>query len=189
MIGIIDYNCGNIASVTNALDHLSMPSEVVSSAEKLKHYDSLILPGVGSFANAMNKLNKRNLSDAIVDSIEGGMKFLGICVGMQVLFEKGYEASEINGLSFFKGSVEKIQDLKTPSVGWYSVVDHDQNHYGKFYFTHSFAANCEEKSSFYYELKGKKIIAGKRYNNVLGVQFHPERSGLVGLNFLRDYLT
>ena len=196
MIAIIDYGAGNIFSVKNALDYLGLESKLVSDKESIKAADAVILPGVGAFPAAMKMLSETGLVEIIKE--EAAKKpFLGICLGMQMLFEKGYEFEECDGLGLIKGSVRKMEepDLIIPHMGWNKLEKLNDcklleglgdNEY--VYFVHSYKAECaDENISAYSEYGGRVpalVFDGKF---VYGAQFHPEKSGSTGLAILRNF--
>lgn len=196
MIAIIDYGAGNIFSVKNALDHLGLESALVKDKESVKSADAVILPGVGAFPAAMEMLNKSGLVDTIKE--EAARKpFLGICLGMQLIFEKGYEFEETDGLGLIGGSVVKMEepDLIIPHMGWNKLeklndcpllANLGDNEY--VYFVHSYKAQCEDRNIAAYSEYGGRVPAlvydGKF---VYGAQFHPEKSGETGLKILRSF--
>ena len=196
MIAIIDYGAGNIFSVKNALDHLGLESALVKDKESVKSADAVILPGVGAFPAAMEMLNKSGLVDTIKE--EAARKpFLGICLGMQLIFEKGYEFEETDGLGLIGGSVVKMEepDLIIPHMGWNKLeklndcpllANLGDNEY--VYFVHSYKAQCEDRTIAAYSEYGGRVPAlvydGKF---VYGAQFHPEKSGETGLKILRSF--
>lgn len=195
MIAIIDYGAGNIFSVKNALDFLGAESKLTSNIGEIMSADKLILPGVGAFGNAMEMLGKSNLIDVIIQQAQI-KPFLGICLGMQIIFAKGYEFGEFNGLGLIPGTVEKIGEhgLVIPHMGWNkleklneSPLIDDAETYA--YFVHSFRAVCDEKYISYYCQYGEKIPALVQCGNVYGMQFHPEKSGEKGLKMLERYIT
>lgn len=196
MIAVVDYGAGNIFSVKNALDYLGFENELVSDSEKIKAADAVILPGVGAFPAAMNMLEKSGLIDTIKE--ESAKKpLLGICLGMQMLFEKGYEFEECDGLGLIKGSVRYMDetDLIIPHMGWNKLeklnecpllenVGDDEY----VYFVHSYKAHCDDKNIAAYSEYGGRVPAlvydGKY---VFGAQFHPEKSGETGLKILKSF--
>ncbi|MBQ7009066.1 MAG: imidazole glycerol phosphate synthase subunit HisH [Ruminococcus sp.] len=196
MIAIIDYGAGNIFSVKNALDYLGLECKLTSDINEIKAADALILPGVGAFPAAMNMLEKSGLIDTIKE--EAAKKpLLGICLGMQMLFEKGYEFEECNGLGLIKGSVRYMDepDLIIPHMGWNKLEKLNEcpllenigdNEY--VYFVHSYKAECANENIAAYSEYGGKVPAlvfdGKF---VYGAQFHPEKSGETGLKILRSF--
>lgn len=195
MIAIIDYGAGNLFSVKNALDFLGFENKITSSAEDLKAANRLILPGVGAFPDAMRMLRESGLVDVIKE--EAAKKpLLGICLGMQMLFEKGYEFVETDGLGLIKGSVRLMtpKNLPIPHIGWNSLefnepcklFDNVKN--GEYvYFVHSYAADCLSENVAAYCDYGMKVPALVQNGNVYGAQFHPEKSGGTGLNILRSF--
>lgn len=196
MIAIIDYGAGNLFSVKNALDYLGFENIITKDADDLRKADRLILPGVGAFPDAMRMLNESGLVEVIKE--EAGRKpLLGICLGMQMLFEKGYEFGETDGLGFIKGSVKLMTpegNLPIPHIGWNSLEKNvpckllDKCAEGEYvYFVHSYAAECDSKNVAAYCDYGMKIPALVQEENVYGAQFHPEKSGETGLNILRCF--
>ncbi|MBR4023156.1 MAG: imidazole glycerol phosphate synthase subunit HisH [Ruminococcus sp.] len=196
MIAIIDYGAGNIFSVKNALDYLGLECKLTSDIYEIKAADALILPGVGAFPAAMNMLEKSGLIDTIKEEAKK-KPLLGICLGMQMLFEKGYEFEECNGLGLIKGSVRYMDepDLIIPHMGWNKLEKLNEcpllenigdNEY--VYFVHSYKAECANKNIAAYSEYGGKVPAlvfdGKF---VYGAQFHPEKSGETGLKILRSF--
>ncbi len=195
MTAIIDYGAGNLFSVKNALDFLGIENKITSSADDLRAADRLILPGVGAFPDAMRMLSESGLIGVIKEEVQK-KPLLGICLGMQMLFEKGYEFGETDGLGLIKGSVKLMtpKDLAIPHIGWNSLefnepcrlLDRVKN--GEYvYFVHSFAAECPSDNVAAYCDYGMKIPALVQNKNVYGAQFHPEKSGETGLNILRSF--
>lgn len=196
MIAIIDYGAGNIFSVKNALDYLGLESALVSDKEAVQNADAVILPGVGAFPAAMEKLAATGLIDTIKE--EAAKKpFLGICLGMQLIFEKGYEFGECNGLGLISGDVRKMEapDLIIPHMGWNKLeklndcpllegIGDDEY----VYFVHSYKAHCDDKDIAAFSEYGGKVPA-LVYNGkfVYGAQFHPEKSGDTGLKILKNF--
>ncbi|MCD8218949.1 MAG: imidazole glycerol phosphate synthase subunit HisH [Ruminococcus sp.] len=197
MIAIIDYGTGNIFSVKNALDFLEIPGKLTADPEEIQKADALILPGVGAFPSAMEMLRESGLVEVIQEQSQK-KPFLGICLGMQLLFEKGYEFEACDGLGLIPGSVEKIiaPGLVIPHMGWNALKMQNpcpilaglpEESY--VYFVHSYQAVVPDKYlSAYVEYGTAKIPAmvtdGK---TVFGAQFHPEKSGEVGLQILRNF--
>ncbi len=196
MIAIVDYGAGNIFSVKNALDYLGLDCKLTSDKDEIKAADAVILPGVGAFPAAMAMLEKSGLIDTIKE--EAAKKpFLGICLGMQMLFEKGYEFEECDGLGLVKGSVRYMDepDLIIPHMGWNKLeklnncpllenIGDDEY----VYFVHSYKAECADENIAAYSEYGGRVPAlvfdGKF---VYGAQFHPEKSGDTGLKILRNF--
>lgn len=198
MIGIIDYGMGNLASVKNACDHLGFESEIISDAKKLETCDKLILPGVGAFKDSMKNIHEKGLYETIVSLVEKGKPLLGICLGMQVLFEAGYEDGYTKGFGFLKGSIQKMEgkDLRIPQIGWnrlemnqvHPILEQfDHNPY--VYYVHSYrAVDYEENDLLAYSIYGDlKVVGLVCHKNVMGAQFHPEKSGEDGLQILRYF--
>lgn len=196
MIAIIDYGAGNIFSVKNALDYLGLESRLVSDIDSVKSADAVILPGVGAFPAAMKKLEATGLVDTIKAEAEK-KPFLGICLGMQLIFEKGYEFEETDGLGLIGGSVIKMEepDMIIPHMGWNKLEKLNDcpllenvgdNEY--VYFVHSYKAQCDDKNIAAYSEYGGRVPA-LVYNGkyVYGAQFHPEKSGETGLKILKSF--
>lgn len=196
MTAIIDYGAGNLFSVKNALDFLGIENTITASADDLRAADRLILPGVGAFPDAMKMLGETGLVDVIKDQVQT-KPLLGICLGMQMLFEKGYEFGETDGLGLIKGSVKLMHPdggLVVPHIGWNSLEKNtpcrllENVAEGEYvYFVHSFAAECEGENVAAYCDYGMKVPALVFSGNVYGAQFHPEKSGKTGLNILRSF--
>lgn len=195
MIAIIDYGAGNLFSVKNALDFLGFENQITASADDLRAADKLILPGVGAFPDAMRMLSESGLIGVIKEEAKK-KPLLGICLGMQMLFEKGYEFAETDGLGLIKGSVRLMtpEDLPIPQIGWNSLefnepcalLDNVKN--GDYvYFVHSYAAECPRENVAAYCDYGAKVPALVQNGNIFGAQFHPEKSGETGLNILRSF--
>ena len=200
MTAVIDYDAGNLKSVEKAL--LSLGEEVVitDDPEKILSADRVILPGVGAFGDAMANLRKTGLDDVIRKVVEKGTPFLGICLGLQLLFERSDEAPGVEGLGILKGEILRIPEqegLKIPHMGWNSL--HLENNGRLFagieeqsyvYFVHSYYLKAEEeeivKASTEYSTH---IHASVEKDNVFACQFHPEKSGDVGLHILRNFVT
>ncbi|MCD7892019.1 MAG: imidazole glycerol phosphate synthase subunit HisH [Ruminococcus sp.] len=196
MIAIVDYGAGNIFSVKNALDYLGFENALASDKEFIKSADAIILPGVGAFPAAMKMLENSGLVETIRE--EAAKKpFLGICLGMQLIFEKGYEFEECDGLGLIKGSIRKMEapDLIIPHMGWNKLevlnlcrllegLGDDEY----VYFVHSYKAECADESiSAYCEYAGRvpALVHDGKY--VYGAQFHPEKSGATGLRILKNF--
>ena len=200
MIAIVDYGVGNLFSLCASLKRLGLEAEITGDPEKLKAADKIILPGVGAFGDAADKLKETGLFEVVQQQARQGKPLLGICLGMQLLFEKSYEYGEHQGLGLIKGEVcplaEDIRkDLKVPHIGWNALKflrpDDPMLKYSKdgdyVYFVHSYyAKNCEESlvATAEYDVKVPGLV---RKDNVWGAQFHPEKSGTVGLNMLKAF--
>lgn len=196
MIAIIDYGAGNLFSVVNALNYLGEPCCITKDVSEIKKADGLILPGVGAFPYAMKKLHETGLVGELREQIKE-KPFLGICLGMQMLFEKGYEFEEVDGLGFLPGKVDHIPDtgLKIPHMGWNQLVIHDKTNPllqgisdgDSVYFVHSFMAFPQKEHLAASCDYGVEVPALVSRGNVYGAQFHPEKSGEVGLQILRNF--
>lgn len=196
MIAIIDYGAGNIFSVKNALDYLGFENKLTDKKEDIEKADAIILPGVGAFPWAMNMLGLSGLIDTIKEQAKI-KPFLGICLGMQLLFEKSYEFEECKGLGLIGGYVDKINepDLVIPHMGWNKLVyNHDCPLFDGLgddeyvYFVHSYKAFCDNKKLYAYCEYGSKVpavVSDGRY--IFGCQFHPEKSGKTGLKILENF--
>ncbi|MGN1417605.1 MAG: imidazole glycerol phosphate synthase subunit HisH [Oscillospiraceae bacterium] len=194
MIAIIDYGAGNIFSVKNALDYLGVKAELTKAKSDIENADGIILPGVGAFPWAMNKLNESGLVDVIKEQAPQ-KPFLGICLGMQLLFGKGYEFEETDGLGLIGGEVKLMEtgELPLPHIGWNKLeINHDcefLHGVGEpyVYFVHSYAAECDSDSVSAYTDYGGKRTALVNRGTIYGAQFHPEKSGAAGLRMLRNF--
>lgn len=193
---IIDYGAGNLFSVKNAIKFLGKDSIISSDKKELLEADKLILPGVGSFPDAMKMLREKGLVD-IIQNISGDKPLLGICLGMQILFEKGYEFEETEGLGLIEGYVDKIvaPGLKVPHMGWDNVeiinpspLSASVKNGDMVYFVHSYKAVTDDSNICLKTEYGQAIPALVKRGNVYGAQFHPEKSGDVGLGILDSFL-
>ena len=193
MIAVVDYGCGNIFSVKNALNFLNCEHVLTADRNKLESADKIILPGVGAAPKAMQKLNALGLTGFLRGQTK---KLLGICLGMQLLFDYSDELGGTECLKLIPGSVEKIADtgLLLPQMGWNNlkiqnndpVLEGTDEPY--VYFVHSYKAVCEDEYIVAYCEYGEKIPAVVRNNNVMGMQFHPEKSAEEGLRMLRNFV-
>ena len=200
MIAIVNYGVGNLYSLKSSFDSLGIETVVTGDAEEIKKADKIILPGVGAFRDAANSLKDCGLDKVIIDEAKKGKPLMGICLGMQMLFEKSYEYGEYEGLGLIKGSVCPISDvippdLKIPHIGWNALRFHGEkspifkyiNEGDCVYFVHSYyASQCDDFVIAHAEYSAP-ITAAVRNKNVCGCQFHPEKSGDVGLNILRAF--
>ena len=194
-IVIIDYGMGNLHSVNKAMKYVGAEVEVTSEVIKIAKADKVILPGVGAFGDCMLNLEKYGLVPVIKETLASGKPFLGICLGLQLLFEGSEEAPGIQGLGFFKGQVEKIKtDLKVPHMGWNSLILKTPSPLlakaadGYVYFVHSFHAVPEDKGIITAVCNyGTEVTAAVGRGNVQAVQFHPEKSSKVGLGILQAF--
>ncbi len=196
MIAIIDYGAGNLFSVQNALNFLGIENKVTKDPEEIRNADKLILPGVGAFPDAMRMLYEAGLVDVIKEQVKT-KPLMGICLGMQMLFEKSYEFGETEGLGFIPGTVELMKpenDLLIPHIGWNALEKNEacpllkEVEEGDYvYFVHSFAAVTDVKNVAAYCDYGMKVPALVAKGNVYGCQFHPEKSGKTGLDILKNF--
>ena len=200
MLGIIDYGVGNLFSLRSSLKAIGVESIVTSDPEEILRADRLILPGVGAYSDAMKKLKDSGTVGPIMEAAAAGTPLMGICLGMQLLLEKSYEYGEHEGLGMIPGSVRPIADdipesLKVPHIGWNGLAFGGQKHdlfrdveEGEYvYFVHSFyATDCDEAVIATTDY-GAVLTAAVAKGNVLGCQFHPEKSGDVGLRILKRF--
>ena len=200
MVAIVDYGVGNLFSLSSSFAAIGVDVTVTSDPAVLRAAERIILPGVGAFGDAAAKLRESGLGEVVIEQAKAGKPLLGICLGMQLLFEKSFEYGEHEGLGLIKGEIRPIADvipadLKIPHIGWNAL------HFGKeksplfrylnegdhVYFVHSFyGANCAESVIATAEY-GAELTAAVANGNVFGCQFHPEKSGNVGLNILRAF--
>jgi len=197
-IGIVDYNMGNLASVKNAFKKIGANTEIVRVAEKIKNYDKLILPGVGAFGDAMAHLKDTNLEEAIKEFVKSGKYILGVCLGMQLLFEKSEEFGENRGLGLIKGKVvyfnkEKAKNHKIPHMGWNKLFNKNSSLFEGLnnpylYFVHSLHAVCDEKYVIGKTIYGYEFVSAVNKDNIFGFQPHPEKSHNEGLKILENFV-
>ena len=204
MIAVIDYGVGNLFSLLSSLNYVGLDTKLTNDIEEIKNAKGIILPGVGAFRDAIGNLEKYGLKETLISEAKKGKPFLGICLGMQMLFEKSYEYGEYEGLGLINGTVEEIKkyipensDLKIPHMGWNSLIinerfkddkilkDVDNNEY--VYYVHSYFAKTDMKNIVTYSEYGTKIPGIVKNENVYGMQFHPEKSGDTGLKLLKNW--
>ena len=200
MVGIIDYGVGNLFSLVSSLKFLGIDAKLVSDKKGIDECDRIILPGVGAFEDAIAKLRASGLDKVVCEEAKNGKPLLGICLGMQLLFEKSYEFGEFEGLGLIEGAVRPIanvipKDYKIPHIGWNALhlvgekspIFRYLNEGDHVYFVHSFyAMGCEDSLLATTEYS-KEITAAVAKDNICGAQFHPEKSGEVGLSILRAF--
>lgn len=196
MIGIVDYGAGNLLSVKKALEHLNVDCKIINSESDFKEINKIILPGVGAFHTAIQNLKSSGIYKIIRDWIKDNKPFLGICLGMQLLFEESEESAGIQGLEIFKGKVIRFNNQKVPQIGWNQVRTQRKsklingiNDLSFFYFLHG----------YFVEPQNDDIVTGVteygvvypsiiEKDNIFAVQFHPEKSGDVGLKLLKNWV-
>ena len=198
MIAIIDYGAGNLHSVKNALDFLGAPCIVTGDSEEILSADKVILPGVGAFGDAMKCLRDNGLADTVKKVIMNGKPFLGICLGLHLLFEESEESPGVEGLGVFKGKVVKIQDcgLKIPHMGWNSIslakeskILKDIGDTPYMYFVHSYYIQPSEQEIISASTEyGQSLPIAVESDNVFATQFHPEKSGEIGMKILKNFI-
>jgi len=199
MLAIIDYGAGNLRSVQKACEYVGATAEITSDKNKILAADHVILPGVGAFGDCMSSIKERDLDACIKEVIANKVPFLGICLGLQLLFEKSQESPNSEGLGIFKGEIVKIPDnpeLKIPHMGWNSVTFpktsplFEEIDEGSFvYFVHSFYMEPEDSSIISATCNySKELPVALSADNVHATQFHPEKSGKVGLRILKNFV-
>lgn len=199
MLAIIDYGVGNLFSLVSSLKSIGVDAVITRDPKVIENADRLILPGVGAFGDASEKLKISGLTNIIKNAVEKGTPLMGICLGMQLLFEKSFEYGEHQGLGLLKGNVIGMEgtipkELKIPHIGWNYLKFTKKSHIFKYinegdcvYFVHSFyAVDCEDSLIATAEY-GKELTAAVQKDNVYGCQFHPEKSGSVGLKILKAF--
>ena len=200
MIAVIDYGVGNLFSLCRSLEAIGQEPVVTGDPELLRKADKLFLPGVGAFADAREKLRQSGLEEVIKEEVAKGKPIMGICLGMQLLFEKSYEYGEYAGLGLLKGEIRPIAEvidegLKIPHIGWNALSFHRESPLFRYldegdfvYFVHSYyAVGCEDSllATADYSVP---LTAAVGKGNVYGCQFHPEKSASVGLKILKAFL-
>ena len=202
MIAIVDYGVGNLFSLKSSFDFLGLETVVTNQKEKISRASHIILPGVGAFGDAAKKLEDTGLKNYLICEAKKGKPFLGICLGMQLLFDKSYEYGIHDGLKLIPGEVVPIldnlpaekQNLNIPQIGWNALHIENESPLFKYtnegdcvYFVHSFYAKTEKENLIATAEYGIPITAAVQNGNVFGTQFHPEKSGKVGLDMLKAF--
>ena len=199
MIAVIDYGVGNLFSLCSSLERIGADARITSDPEEVRRAEKLILPGVGAFADAAEKLRASGLDAVIREQAANGKEIMGICLGMQLLFEKSYEFGEHTGLGLLKGSVIPMEGtipegLKIPHIGWNALAFCRESKLLRYiqggdcvYFVHSFSVDPGAESVVATAEYGRMVTAAVQKDNVMGCQFHPEKSGEVGLKILRAF--
>lgn len=199
MIAIADYGVGNLFSLKSSFAAIGADAVVTSDRAEIEKADRIILPGVGAFGDASKKLSESGLGDVLINEAQKGKPIMGICLGMQLLFDKSFEYGEYKGLGLIHGNIKPISDvipnnLKIPHIGWNELSFKKESPINKYindgdfvYFVHSFyAADCDEYTVATAEY-GAPLTATVQNKNVFGCQFHPEKSGETGLKILRAF--
>lgn len=203
MIAIIDYQLSNLFSVKHAFDSLGVKTEITSNLQVVRRAQAAVLPGVGAFGDAMANLNKFKLTAAINELIESGRPFMGVCLGLQLLFDKSYEFGEHRGLGIIPGVVKKFTVKPVPQIAWNQIAYNQStqsnwkssplrslknNHY--FYFVHSYYVIPKNNQVICCETnyQGFDYCSGIIKNNIFAVQFHPEKSGPKGIEIYKNWL-
>ena len=202
MIAIIDYGVGNIFSLCSSFKYIGADIELTSDIDKIKRADKIIFPGVGAFRDAEHKLRTSGLDKIVIEEAKSGKPFLGICLGMQMMLTKSYEFGEYEGLNIIPGNVVSMEgvvpaDYKIPHIGWNKLIfpkDKPKSPIFKYvnegehvYFVHSYyCTDCKDDTIATTEY-GAELTAAVARDNVFGCQFHPEKSGNIGLNILRAF--
>ncbi len=201
MIALIDYNMGNLRSVSNAFNKIGSRVEIVNNPEKLKDFDKVILPGVGAYKDAMRHLKNSGMQESVLEFAKSGKPLLGICLGMQLLLESSEEFGFTKGLGLIEGSVKEFDKskfehkLKVPHMGWNELfvqrdsklfVGMDKEIY--LYFVHSFHATCSDKFAIGKTFYGYDFVSAVQKDNIYGFQPHPEKSHENGLKILKNFV-
>jgi glutamine amidotransferase len=195
-IAILDYGMGNLRSVEKALEHVGVTAAITNEADLVRAADGLILPGVGAFPRAMERIRELGLDELIAERSSGGVPILGICLGLQLLFEASTELGGADGLGLLDGPVGELEaaDLKVPHIGWEPVRwEHDSPLVDgipsetPFYFVHSFAPRPSAAELLGTAAYGGRFACAAERGNVFGVQFHPEKSSSAGLRLLANF--
>ncbi len=199
MIAIIDYDAGNIKSVEKAIQSLGADCKLTRESAEIVTADKVVLPGVGAFGDAMNKLNEYGLVDTIHRVVDKGTPFLGICLGLQVMFEESEESPGVSGLGLMPGKVLKFsgkEGLKVPQIGWNSLTVKTGSRLLKdvysgayVYFVHSYYVDAEDKADVIATAEyGETADVAIEYGNIFGCQFHPEKSSSIGIKILNNFV-
>ncbi len=192
---IVDYGLGNLESISRSFAREGINTRISGAKEDILSAKTLILPGVGAFRDAINLLKEQELIPLINQHVDKGKYLIGICLGMQLLYERSYENGEYEGLGYINGSVKKLNDkLKVPHMGWNNLKFNKSDHILKYikeddyvYFVHSYYVNSSNEELIAYTDYGELVPAIVKKDNIYGIQFHPEKSSDVGLNIIKAY--
>jgi glutamine amidotransferase len=199
-IGVVYYNMGNLRSVLNAFEKIGAKAQIVTEGEELKRFDKLFLPGVGAFGDAMAHLREHRLDEALREFAQTGRPLLGVCLGMQLLLEKSYEFGEHTGLGLIPGEVVRFdkgkmeEPLKIPQMGWNRLFPAGNSPLFEgvdspyLYFVHSYHAVTDEKFVAGWTYYGYRFPSSLHYENIYGLQPHPEKSHRAGLQILKNFV-
>ncbi len=195
MIGIIDYGMGNLRSVEKAFQFLGFDAKTSDDIDFLEKADKIVLPGVGAFADAINTIKNKKFDKVIKEQVDKGKPFLGICLGMQMIFDVSFENGEYDGLGLIPGIVKKLPDnVKIPHIGWNDLKIYKDEPLFKnlgenpyVYFVHSYYLETDAPVVCATTFYGKEIQVAVQKDNIFAVQFHPEKSGDVGLEILKNF--
>ena len=195
MIAIIDYGMGNLRSVQKALEFVGYEAIITNDVKEMERADKLLLPGVGAFGDAINTIRSKRYDDIIYNAVKKDKPFLGICLGMQLIFEKSYEYGEHTGLGLIRGSINLLpDDVKRPHIGWNNLNIKKKSplfdNIGEspyVYFVHSYYLKTDEPVISATTDYGSEIQVAVQKNNIFALQFHPEKSGDIGLQILKNF--
>lgn len=195
MIAVIDYGMGNLRSVQKALEFVGQEAVVTDDLKVMEKADKLLLPGVGAFGDAINTIRKRGIDKVIFDSVKKDKPFLGICLGMQMIFDKSYEYGEYKGLGLIPGEIKLLPDnVKKPHIGWNNLnikmripLFENVGESPYVYFVHSYYLETDAPVVSATTDYGKEIQVAVQKNNIFALQFHPEKSGDAGLEILKNF--
>jgi imidazole glycerol phosphate synthase glutamine amidotransferase subunit len=196
MITIVDYGAGNLRSVENTLDKAGASYAITRDPEEVRRAEKVILPGVGHFGQMLRALDTLGLRAALIEKARSGVPFLGICLGLQAMFETSAEAPEEHGLALFPGRVERVpEDARVPHMGWNEIVPVGEPRLMRglglkpyLYFAHSFYCPLTPETAATCEYTGVRYTAVLEADNIFGVQFHPEKSGPLGLKIVENFV-
>ena len=195
-VTIVDYGAGNVPSIERALQRLGADSQRTTSPERISNAGALLLPGVGHIAALVRALDEQNVRSPLIDAIHRGVPFLGICLGLQVLYESSEEAPQLQGLRLLPGRVSALpSNVKLPHMGWNQVAVKRESHLlqgiskdAYFYFAHSYAARNSNEPAVATCSHGAEFATVLEQQNIFAVQFHPEKSGAPGARVLQNFL-